>query len=88
MTDSEKIQILLEKSAIMEEAIKMLLMNDVLKDAENLTASPSDSSQQQEEYEQKITELQKILKIKDDKISTLQRQSDVLPRLKRRGLPV
>ncbi len=74
---------ILNKLNTMEEAMKMLLISDVLKDAENLTARPSDFSKQQEEYEQKITELQaeceKLqtqLETQKSRIKTLQELSD------------
>ena len=75
MTDSEKIQILLDRMAIVEEAMKMLLVNDVLKDA-NSFSTESELSKMQKEYQQKIEELQKTLETQKNKIQTLQELAD------------
>ncbi len=80
MTDNEKITFLqeqnkaiLDKLNILEEAIKMLLVNDVLKDAENLTGQDKNSALQGE-LQQKIDELQKMLEAKNSEFNRLQSQ--------------
>ena len=69
MTDSDKIQLILEKASIMEEAMKLLLVNDVLIDAESLT-----EQDKKDELQQKIDELQKMMEEKDSEINRLQFQ--------------
>ena len=68
MTETEKL--ILNKLNTMEEALKMLLVNDVLKDAENLTGQ-NQVSVRQHELQSKIDELQKRLKEKETEISKL-----------------
>ena len=78
MTDSERIQILLEKAGNIEEALKMILVNDVLTDAESLmqenSVPMSEVSALQKEYQDEIANLQKALKEKEKKLKTLQSQ--------------
>ena len=71
MTDSERK--ILAKLDTLEEAMKMLLVNDILKDAENLTGQ-NQVSVRWHELQSKIDELQKLLKTKEDEISKLQSQ--------------
>ena len=68
MTDSERK--ILAKLDTLEEAMKMLLVNDILKDAENLTGQ-NQVSVRQHELQSKIDELQKRLKEKETEISKL-----------------
>ena len=70
MTESERE--ILNKLGTLEETMKMLLVNDVLKDAENLMGQGKSPAPQGES--QKIEELCKLIEEKDNKIADLKYQ--------------
>lgn len=77
MTESERI--IHDRLDTIEEALKILLVNDVIKDTETLAEQSKKRSvrkdtKKEKEYQQKIEELQGTLQSKDDKINTLQKQ--------------
>ena len=85
MADSEKItflqeqnKMILNKLSILEEAMKMLLVNDVLKDAENLMEQGKSPAPQGES--KKIDELCELLEEKESKINDLKNQIETQKR--------
>ncbi len=73
MTEAE--QLILEKLSTMEEAIKLLLVNDVLKDAEKLAGQDLKHPVQQNSTS-KTEEMQKKVKTLNARIKTLQELSE------------
>ncbi len=73
---NDKMNLMFDKLSVLEESMKIILVNDVLKDAERITDSETRQSRKDEELQDQVDILKMQLENSADTITRLQQQNE------------